>query len=211
MWLGGSILTQKITATLRMLALGVCANAMDDYCRTSESTTMECMTQFCSTVCVEFGEYHLRQPTQEDFHIQFAINLARGFPGMFASLDCMHYEWKNCPVAWKGDYGDKEAKQSIILEAVADQGLHIWHILFGLLGSNNDLNVLDRLPLIHDMLVGEACDMTFEVNGQTYNRYYLLANVIYPHWSCFVQSIHQPCDVKRKHFASRQEAMPQGC
>jgi hypothetical protein len=20
-------------------------------------------------------------------------------PGMFASLDCMHYEWKNCPLA----------------------------------------------------------------------------------------------------------------
>ena len=118
----------------------------------------------------------------------------------------MHYEWKNCPVAWQGDYGDREGKRSKILEVVANQGLHIWHIFFGLSGSNNDLNVLDRSPLIHDMLVGEACHMTFEVNGQTYNRYYLLANGIYPHWSCFVQSIHQLGDEKRKYFASRQEA-----
>jgi hypothetical protein len=56
------------------------------------------------------------------------------------------------------------------------------------------------------MLVGEATDMTFEVNGQEYNRYYLLADGIYPPWSCFVQSIHEPDDEKRKHFASRQEA-----
>ena len=44
---------------------------------------------------------------------------------MFALLDCMHYEWKNCPIAWQDDYGDREGKRSIILEAVADQSLHI--------------------------------------------------------------------------------------
>ena len=197
---------QKITAALRMFSLGVCVDAMDEYCRTSESTTMECMKRFCVAVRAEFGEYQLRQPTRADFLQQLGINSARGFPGMFASLDCMHYEWKNCPVAWQGDYGDREGKRSIILEAVADQGLHIWHVFFGLPGSNNDLNVLDRSPLIHDMLVGEATDMTFEVNGQEYSRYYLLAYGIYPPWSCFVQSIHEPDDEKRKHFASRQEA-----
>jgi len=163
-----------------MLALGVCADAMDDYCRTSESTAMECMQRFCIAVRAEFGKYHMRQPTRVDFLKQLGINKARGFPGMFASLDCMHYEWKNCPVAWQGDYGDREGKRSIILEAVADQSLHIWHMFFGLPGSNNDLNVLDRSPLVHDMLVGEASDMRFEVNGQEYNMYYLLADGIYP-------------------------------
>jgi hypothetical protein len=56
------------------------------------------------------------------------------------------------------------------------------------------------------MLTSETSDMTFEVNGQEYKRYYLLADGIYPQWSCFVQSIHMPGDEKRKHFASRQEA-----
>jgi hypothetical protein len=66
--------------------------------------------------------------------------------------------------------------------------------------------VLDRSPLIHNMLTSEASDFTFEVNGKKYNRYYLLADGIYPQWSCFVQSIHEPGDEKRKHFAKRQEA-----
>jgi len=197
---------QKITVALRMLALRVCADAMDDYCRTSESTAMECMGRFCTAVCAEFGEYHLRKPTYEDCREQLSINEARGFPGMFGSLDCMHYGWKNCHVAWQGDFGDRNGKKSIILEAVADQSLHIWHIFFGLPGSNNDLNVLDRSPLIHDLLTGAACDITFEVNGHEYNRYYLLADGIYPQWSCFVQSIHNPQDEKMKHFAQRQEA-----
>lgn len=34
---------QKIISALRMFALGVYADAMDDYCRTSESIVIECM------------------------------------------------------------------------------------------------------------------------------------------------------------------------
>ena len=34
---------QKMTAALWMLSLGVCVDTMDDYCRTSESTAMECI------------------------------------------------------------------------------------------------------------------------------------------------------------------------
>lgn len=125
---------------------------------------------------------------------------------MFASIDCMHYLWKNCPVAWQGDYGDRDGNRSIILEAVADQSLHIWHAFFGLPGANNDVNVLDRSPLIHRMLEGGGRDLEFTVNGKLYNRYYLLADGIYPQWSCFVQPLHLPSDEKRKHYTKVQEA-----
>jgi hypothetical protein len=198
---------QKITCALRMLAYGVCADATDEYCRVSESTAMECLKRFCVAVRAVFGEYHLRQPTREDYEKQLQINSDRGFPGMFASLDCMHWEWKNCPVAWQGDFGDRDGKKSIILEAIADASLHIWHVFFGLPGSNNDITVLDRSPLIHNMLTGEARDMHYVVNGCEYDRYYLLADGIYAQWSCFVQSIALPSDEKRAHFAERQEAV----
>ncbi|XP_071712715.1 uncharacterized protein [Rutidosis leptorrhynchoides] len=43
-----------------------------------------------------------------------------GFKGMLGSIDCMHWEWKNCPVALKEQYtrGDHK-KPTIMLEAVA--------------------------------------------------------------------------------------------
>jgi hypothetical protein len=80
---------QKITAVLRMLSLGVCADAMDDYYRTSESTALECMKWFCVAVWAKFGDHHMRQPMRADFEQQLAINAQRGFPGMFASLDSL--------------------------------------------------------------------------------------------------------------------------
>ena len=57
-----------------------------------------------------FGEVYLRRPTEEDVQRLLHIGEARGFPGMLGSIDCMHWEWKNCPVPWKaqftrGDYG----------------------------------------------------------------------------------------------------------
>jgi hypothetical protein len=76
---------QKVTAALRMLALGVCADAMDDYCRTSESTVTECIGRFCATVRAEFGESYLRKPTYEDYREQLAINETRGFFGIITS------------------------------------------------------------------------------------------------------------------------------
>jgi hypothetical protein len=113
-----------------MLCYGLCVDATDEYYKTSESTAMESLKRFCVAIRVEFGDYHLRQPTQADFEKQLAINADRGFPSMFASLDCMHYEWKNCPVAWQGDFGDRHGKKSIILEAIASKDLHIWHVFW---------------------------------------------------------------------------------
>jgi len=122
---------------------------------------------------------------------------------MFESLDCIYYEWKKCPVAWQGDFGDRFGKKSKILEAVASEDLHIWHVFFCLPGSNNDLNVLNRFPLVHNLLTSATRDMTFVVNGTKYNRYFLLADGIYPPWLCFVQTIYMAHDEKRGYFSQR--------
>ncbi|CAN1298897.1 hypothetical protein LINPERPRIM_LOCUS23989 [Linum perenne] len=74
---------------------------------------------------------------------------------MLGSIDCMHWPWKNCPVAWKGQFtrGD-QGVPTIMLEAVASQDLWIWHAFFGVAGSNNDINVLNQSPLFNDVLGG---------------------------------------------------------
>ncbi|KAF0702627.1 hypothetical protein AaE_015813, partial [Aphanomyces astaci] len=139
---------QKCTASIRMLAYGVCADSTDEYCRLGESTAIESMKRFARAVVSEFGPVYLREPNEEDVEKHLNLNESRGFPGMFGSIDCTHWEWKNCPVAWQGQYQDRNGKRSMILEAVATQDLWIWHAFLGVPGSNNDINVLDRSTLM---------------------------------------------------------------
>jgi Plant transposon protein len=47
--------------------------------------------------------------------------------GMIGSLAGMHIAWKNCPMAWQGEFSGKEGYPTIILEALADNNLFIWH------------------------------------------------------------------------------------
>jgi hypothetical protein len=87
------------------------------------------------------------------------------------------------------------------LEVVVDQSLWIWHAFFGMPRSNNDVNVLNRSPLVTNMLRGLSEDLTVIVIGNQYSQYYLLADGIYCQWSCFVQTIHSPQDEKRGHYS----------
>lgn len=61
---------------LRILALGMCADAMDELWRASESMVMECMKRFCKAIRREFGDYNLWQSTWVDCKKQVEINTA---------------------------------------------------------------------------------------------------------------------------------------
>jgi hypothetical protein len=195
---------QKCTAAIRMLAYGVAADSTDEYCHLDESTAIKSLKRFIIAVCACFESHFLRQPMRADIVKQMAINEQRGFPGMFASIDYMHWLWKNYPVGWQGQFTDKDGEKSIILEAIADQSLWIWHAFFNLPGGNNDLNVLDRSPLVANLLYGHGNDLTFSVNGHDYRRFYLLADGIYPPWSIFFQPIHEPQGEKKEYYSKLQ-------
>jgi len=117
---------------------------MDECFGVAETTVMECMINFMQGVRYIFGQQYLCRPTQDDIQCLLQFGEAHGFPGMLGSLDCMHWEWQNCPVAWKGQFtrGDYGVP-TIMLEVVASADLWIWYAFFGVAGSNNDLNVLD--------------------------------------------------------------------
>jgi hypothetical protein len=121
----------KCTVAMRMLAYGTPADMWDENLRIAESTTIECMNNFCRGVIECFGPTYLRKPTREDIQRLLHIGEARGFPGMLGSVDCMHWQWRNCPVAWKGQYtrGDQHGP-TVMLEAVASHDLWIWHAFF---------------------------------------------------------------------------------
>ncbi|XP_010469447.1 PREDICTED: uncharacterized protein LOC104749500 [Camelina sativa] len=90
---------QKCTAAIRMLAYGCAADALDEYLRLAKTTAHKCLEKFVDGEINLFGDEYLRRPTSEDLQRLLNIGEHRGFPGMVGSIDCMHWEWKNCPTA----------------------------------------------------------------------------------------------------------------
>ncbi|XP_057446264.1 uncharacterized protein LOC130738309 [Lotus japonicus] len=109
----------KCTTAMRMLAYGVAADAVDEYIKIGGTTALECLRRFCNGIIRLYEHEYLRAPTQEDLQRILQVSEQRGFPGMIGSIDCMHWEWKNCPKAWEGQFtrGDK-GTTTVILEAV---------------------------------------------------------------------------------------------
>jgi len=189
-----------------MLAYGSPVDALDEYLKIGKSIALQCLDKFARGVIEVFGGEYLRRPTREDVERILQVNESRGFPGMLGSIDCMHWRWENCPLAWRGQFtrGDYGVP-TIILEAVASHDLHIWHAFFGVAGSNNDLNVLNQSPLFLDALKGEAPQVQFSINGNEYRTGYYLADGIYPEWAAFMKSITLPQTEKHQLFAEHQE------
>ncbi|KAI5352261.1 hypothetical protein L3X38_005152 [Prunus dulcis] len=201
----GLLPEQKLTAVIRMLVYGASADQVDEIARMGKSTTLEALVRFCSAVETLYTRDYLRRPTPRDLQRLLQKAEARGFPGMIGSIDCMHWQWKNCPTAWQGDYGNRKGQKSIILEAVAGFDTWVWHAFFGVAGSQNDLNVLGQSPVFNDVLRGQGPNVTYEVNNTVYQTGYYLADGIYPRWTTFVKSIPNPRSQKQKLFATYQE------
>jgi hypothetical protein len=76
-------------------------------------------------------------------------------------------------------YKGKEKKPTVVLEAVANQRLWIWHCFFGTAGALNDINVLEKSLLFEPMMEGTAWDVKFTVQNHKYQHAYYLVNGTY--------------------------------
>uniref|UniRef100_A0A0D3DK36 DDE Tnp4 domain-containing protein n=1 Tax=Brassica oleracea var. oleracea TaxID=109376 RepID=A0A0D3DK36_BRAOL len=196
---------QKCTAAIRQLAYGGAADTVDEYIRLAEITAQKCLHNFTAGIITLFGGEYLRRPTPEDLERLLHIGEEREFLGMIGSIDCMHWEWKNCPTAWKGMYSRGIGKPTIVLEAVASYDLWIWHAFFGAPGTMNNLNILDRSPVFDDVINGIAPQVSYYVNGKEYHLAYYLADGIYPKLTTFIQSIRLPQTEMQTKFACKQD------
>ncbi|XP_048447470.1 uncharacterized protein LOC125480557 [Pyrus x bretschneideri] len=119
-----------------------------------ESTAIENLKRFCKAIESIYGTTYLRKPNREDLKKLLRKVDKRGFPGMIGSLDCMHWEWKNCPTGWAGQFKGRHNKPTTVLEVVASFDTWIWHAFFGATGSNNDIKVLWFSPLFDNVVNG---------------------------------------------------------
>lgn len=118
----------------------------------------------------------------------------------------MHWRWKNWHAAWHGQFKGHKKDSIIILEGVANQETWIWHAFFGMSGSCNDSNVLQRSPLFARLANGEILALQFVANGRTYDKGYYLANGIYLKWATFVKPLISPSRKKEQDFHYAQAA-----
>ncbi|XP_048432205.1 uncharacterized protein LOC125473439 [Pyrus x bretschneideri] len=145
---------QKLTSAFGILANGCSADLTDEYCRLAEITTIENLKPFYKVIEARYGATYLRRPNREELKRLVCKADKKGFPRMVGSLDCMHWEWKNCPNAWASQFKGRQNKPIIVLEAVASYDIWIWHALFDAPGSKTDSNVLWSSHLSDDVVDG---------------------------------------------------------
>jgi hypothetical protein len=73
-------------------------------------------------------------------------------------------------------------------------------------GGCNDINVLQRSPVFSPYLRHQTPNVSFTVNGNSYDMGYFLADGIYPEWSAFVKTVRNPIGRKKAYFARAQES-----
>jgi Plant transposon protein len=147
----------KFLMALKLLCYGVSPSAFQDYFQMGISTAHECLKKFCSIISKDEDltlRYRRRMNRADARRLSELHYYHHGFSGIVGSLDCMHIFWKQCPVGWQGAYQGAKKAPTIILEAVADYNLFLWHSSFSHPGSLNDLNVWDRSELLVEFIDG---------------------------------------------------------
>ncbi|KAI5318049.1 hypothetical protein L3X38_037757 [Prunus dulcis] len=125
---------------------------------------LECLRKFCSIIKTVYGQWYLHSPNSADLYRLLHKASCRGFPCMLGSLDCMHWEWKNCPTAWGGQFTSYKHKPTVGLEVVASYDTWIWHAFFEVAGSNKDINVLTCSLLFNDVVNGMSPHIQYVVS-----------------------------------------------
>ena len=201
----------KLLMALKQLAYGVSPSAFQDYFQMGETTGRECLKRFAVAVstCADLRDVYRRKMSRADAERVSNMHYEQhGVHGMLGSLDCMHVGWKNCPVAWQGQFVGSKGYPTIVLEAFADYNLWIWHAVFGWAGTNNDINIWDRSSLLSAFLDGtfrSEVDFDFYISGILFSELWLMTDGIYPELSRFVKTIQEPGNPKAKVYAAWQE------
>jgi Plant transposon protein len=202
----------KILFALQQLAFAVSPSALWHYYQMGETTAREAMKRLAHVVAnsPDLCERFFRTMTQSDAMKTSDLHYRKhGVAGMVGSIDCMHLAWKNCPIAWQGSHKGKEKKPTLVLEAMADHNLFIWHASFGWPGTLNDINVWEGSPLYRLLLDGtwgEFVDFEYQIGEFTSSKLFFLVDGIYPELSRFVKPFGEPVGRRQTKYTNWQEA-----
>ncbi len=83
----GASALQNVAAALRQLAHDPCSDAVDEYCRLSETTANLALKEFCKCTNDSSAVQYLRNPTTNDLRMVEDRFSSAGFPGCIGDLD----------------------------------------------------------------------------------------------------------------------------
>jgi hypothetical protein len=101
-------------------------------------------------------------------------------------------------------YRGHKKESTIILEAVTFKDLWICHAFFGMLGSHNGINVLQRSPIFARLAEDQCPQVNYKINDNDYSMGYYLTYEIYSSWATFIKKIPEPQGNKKKYFTKAQ-------
>jgi hypothetical protein len=178
----------------------------------SDTLAAKACKEFNKTFLSLYRKKYLKRPGKEDMvRISQLHEQVHGVPGMFGSLDCMHTQWKNCPVAWQGSFKGRAGYPSVVLEAACDHHCYFWHLDYGHAGTNNDINVLQSSDFYQSFLDGRMDELErdvvpFKINNEQFDKMFVLADGAYPQFDRFVKPLRFPIKTEERKFMEWQSA-----
>lgn len=214
----------RLLLPLKTLAYGVPSHTFIEYFQMSKEMARECCRMFDRSMQTLYKNEYLRIPTAEDLQGMNTLHQHQyGVPGMMGSLDCSYTHWKNCPKAWQVSSKGNEEKNSttiksyIVMEALCDYHLWIWHISYGYAGTMNDLNILNQSPFLKAMTNGDldkleeqAQTVPYNIGDEEFKKMFILVNEIYPEYNRFVQGIQWPMNSQQQQQQQHFTDCPNG-
>ncbi|XP_076921662.1 uncharacterized protein LOC143583162 [Bidens hawaiensis] len=93
---------QKCTSALCIHEYGNTTDMNDEYLKMAEKTTRDSLENFCIGIIQLYAGCYLQIPTLKDLTCIYDVHeIKHFFPGMIGNIDCMHWEWSNCPTIWQ--------------------------------------------------------------------------------------------------------------
>jgi hypothetical protein len=96
------------------------ADTIDEYLKLGKITVLKCLEFYCLDIIECFRNEFLHHPTVTDTQRLLTKAEEHEFSDMLGSIDCMHWQWHNCPIGWHDQFTQGDIKHpTIILGAVA--------------------------------------------------------------------------------------------
>jgi len=108
-----------------------------------------------------------------------------------------------------GAYQSRKGKRRIVVEAVCDEDLWVWHPFVGAPGSLNDINVMQQSPLYLDVTGGRLPPRgtPFTINGRAHTLPFYLVDGIYPRYAFLMSPHPKPSTEEQTTFNRLQKAI----